>query len=163
MLIKHCPKCNTDKQTTEFSFSSRRKDGLQTECKLCRKKMANNHYLVNKQNYLQRAIKSKKEYFDWFRRLKEENPCLDCGKKFPYYVMEFDHVKSRGKKIEELSKMARRQASKDEMMAEIAKCDLVCCLCHRFRTHKHRGIVSTANTVVSNSTNLGSNPCAPAE
>ena len=35
--LKYCYKCSTDKETTEFSKSSRAKDGLQTACKACNK------------------------------------------------------------------------------------------------------------------------------
>jgi hypothetical protein len=32
------------------------------------------------------------------RRYREENPCTDCGKLFPWYVMEFDHLEGRTRK-----------------------------------------------------------------
>jgi hypothetical protein len=65
------------------------------------------------------------------RRLKDR-PCKDCGGIFPYYVMEFDHV--RGKKLHDVGHMRRHTPGR--IRAEAAKCDLVCSNCHRIRTFK---------------------------
>jgi hypothetical protein len=61
-------------------------------------------------------------------------PCLDCGRTFPPYVMEFDHV--RGTKRFALGKMANH--SQTAIEAELAKCELVCCVCHRIRSDERR-------------------------
>lgn len=45
--------------------------------------------------------------------------------------MDYDHV--RGEKIKDISDMWA--GDKDLILAEIAKCDLVCANCHRIRTH----------------------------
>ena len=58
-------------------------------------------------------------------------PCVDCGNSFPPCVMDFDHV--RGEKVTSVSRMLRW--SRERLLAEIAKCDLVCSNCHRLRTH----------------------------
>ncbi len=58
-------------------------------------------------------------------------PCVDCGVQYPPYVMDFDHV--RGKKEFRLGSGAG-SASLAKIVEEIAKCDLVCSNCHRFRT-----------------------------
>lgn len=65
-------------------------------------------------------------------RLAKDNPCADCGREYPYYVMDFDHA--RGTKRFEiragLTKTVRM------LLSEIAKCDVVCSNCHRERTHQ---------------------------
>lgn len=66
------------------------------------------------------------------RSHKEGRPCLDCGTVFPYYVMDFDHV--RGVKRANISTMVSRGRSLVTIGREIAKCDLVCANCHRRRT-----------------------------
>lgn len=66
------------------------------------------------------------------RRLKSE-PCTDCGNSYPYYVMEYDHV--RGQKKFNLSNHKAIAMTKEQFLEEIAKCDLVCANCHRYRTH----------------------------
>lgn len=69
-----------------------------------------------------------------FIRALKDNPCTDCGLKYPYYVMEFDHTSDD--KIINVGQIASRGWSIARLEAEIAKCDLVCANCHRERTHK---------------------------
>jgi hypothetical protein len=57
-------------------------------------------------------------------------PCLDCAECFPPECMDFDHV--RGAKLFQIGQMGQRQLPL--VLAEIAKCDLVCANCHRVRT-----------------------------
>jgi hypothetical protein len=66
------------------------------------------------------------------QRLKESTPCTDCGKKFPYFIMEFDHA--RGKKKFLIGRSGF--TSNIGLQKELEKCDIVCCICHRYRTHK---------------------------
>lgn len=67
------------------------------------------------------------------RELKAR-PCTDCGQTFPNCAMEFDHV--RGEKLFSLHSAGPRTV--ESLMAEIAKCDLVCANCHRIRTCNRR-------------------------
>jgi hypothetical protein len=71
---------------------------------------------------------------------KNEKKCMDCEIEYPYYVLDFDHV--RGNKIENVSNMAKYYTW-DEILKEIKKCELVCSNCHRIRTHKRQsGIIN---------------------
>ncbi len=67
------------------------------------------------------------------RKLKAA-PCTDCGRTFPNCAMEFDHV--RGEKLFNLNNAGTRTV--ESVMAEIAKCDLVCACCHHIRTCNRR-------------------------
>jgi len=62
-------------------------------------------------------------------------PCLDCGKRYPHYIMDFDHVS--GQKISSVSSMIK-WGSWDEILEEINKCELVCSNCHRERTWQRK-------------------------
>ena len=68
-----------------------------------------------------------------FDRLKSK-PCADCKKRYPPYVMDFDHLGSK-KKTAAVSALLRRSAYK-QALAEVKKCELVCANCHRIRTFK---------------------------
>lgn len=70
------------------------------------------------------------------QQYKSNKPCADCRKKYPHYVMDFDHV--RGKKLHNVADIVRSNHSRKKVWDEIAKCDLVCANCHRARTHKRR-------------------------
>lgn len=70
----------------------------------------------------------------WLAKQKDA-PCLDCGGKFPAFVMDFDHRYG----VKKLFKIAAaRMRKKSVVEAEIAKCDLVCSNCHRIRTHERK-------------------------
>lgn len=66
-------------------------------------------------------------------RTFKEVPCTDCRIRWPYYVMQLDHV--RGKKLFNLSAAIRRNVSVDRILAEIEKCEAVCANCHSIRSH----------------------------
>lgn len=69
--------------------------------------------------------------------LKANRPCMDCGLIFHPVCMDFDHRPGETKKsgISQLTKHGRSNAV---IMAEVAKCDLVCAVCHRLRTHTRK-------------------------
>jgi len=65
----------------------------------------------------------------WLRPMKK-NPCTDCGKTLAPEAMDFDHVEgTKTKGIADMWSWAR-----DKVLAELAKCVLVCANCHRERT-----------------------------
>lgn len=61
----------------------------------------------------------------------KDNPCVDCGVKYPFYVMQFDH-KGTDKKLFIVSRLMSMEGVKKE----IKKCDLVCANCHAERTYQ---------------------------
>lgn len=67
-------------------------------------------------------------------RAAKDRPCADCGREYPYWVMDFDHV--RGVKLLSIAKAVTRSYSFEAVADEIAKCDVVCANCHRTRTHE---------------------------
>ncbi len=82
------------------------------------------------------SIAKQKAYLaSYIRDLKEKSPCRDCGKFYPYYVMDFDHV--RGKKHANVMELIPT-LSKKKIDEEIAKCEIVCSNCHRIRTHMRK-------------------------
>lgn len=72
----------------------------------------------------------------YVRQQKNNQPCLDCDVCYPYPLMEYDHV--RGSKLHDISTLTSRGASINMLQREIAKCDLVCANCHRYRTHSRQ-------------------------
>ena len=67
-------------------------------------------------------------------RIAKDVPCADCGRRYSYYVMQFDHV--RGEKIFNIG--ASTAAGYHKILAEIAKCEVVCANCHAERGHQRR-------------------------
>jgi hypothetical protein len=132
--MKKCYKCKQIKSLQEFSKNSCRKDGLSSHCKSCHSMFRRQHYERNKDKiYKQVAIK-REEYKKWYNSLKNK-PCTDCGKSYPPYVMDFDHLDSNTKEFK-LSKTLNYGWGKKRVFKEITKCELVCANCHRERTYK---------------------------
>ena len=79
------------------------------------------------------SIKKQKEFLaQYLKDLKEKNPCMDCKVSYPYYMMDFDHV--RGTKQANVAELINT-LSKKRLDEEIAKCEVVCSICHRARTY----------------------------
>jgi hypothetical protein len=69
--------------------------------------------------------------------IKSKTPCTDCKRKFPYWVMDFDHV---GTKDFQISRLHRTKGL-EALSEEIKKCDVLCSTCHRHRTYcRQKGV-----------------------
>lgn len=90
-------------------------------------------YTANKQRALIYAAQYKRRIYKEtgkIARAAKSKPCKDCRRRFPHYIMDFDHT--RGNKCGELGKFRTNIAA---FLRELAKCDIVCANCHRRRTH----------------------------
>lgn len=74
---------------------------------------------------------------EWVSRFLADNPCGDCGES-DIRCLEFDHRPGEGKR-KEIALMLAQPASLATILAEIAKCDVVCANCHRRRTSERAG------------------------
>lgn len=66
-----------------------------------------------------------------FIKAAKDVPCQECGKRYPAPVMEFHHVRGKSFTISEHA----RNRPLAVVKAEVAKAVVLCCLCHRLRTH----------------------------
>lgn len=94
------------------------------------------HYSKKSQYYKDKA-KAKQQLLGEIIREAKNVPCTDCGVKYPYYVMQFDHV--RGVKLMHVSLLAKR-GSLQKVHDELAKCEVVCANCHAERTAQRSGL-----------------------
>lgn len=67
------------------------------------------------------------------REYKESQGCLDCGEKYPHWMLDFDHKPGYDKVGSPIQVAAAFNIQKG--WDEVAKCDVVCPNCHRIRTH----------------------------
>jgi hypothetical protein len=72
----------------------------------------------------------------WLHELKSR-PCMDCHNQFPTCCMDFDH-RIGTVKYGNVSSMFANWSSRKKIIAELAKCDLVCSNCHRIRTRSRK-------------------------
>jgi len=64
-------------------------------------------------------------------------PCLDCGGRFKPHQMDFDHRDPSRKAFNVMTGRAMLMSTQ-RVLAEVAKCDIVCANCHRVRTQAAR-------------------------
>lgn len=129
--MKFCNKCKNNLPLAEFGANKTKSDGLQVHCLACNRAYNKRHYKKNRRQYLERNLKTKKRIRDYVRKAKDKE-CADCGEKYHYCQMDFDHLDSNTK-IENLSSL-HKFGSIEKVKQEIEKCDLVCANCHRLRT-----------------------------
>ena len=142
--MKICSSCKKTKPLTDFNWKDKRKDNRQTFCRDCQHINAKKHYENNKQYYIDKRKRRNDTLINIIRKLKDK-PCVDCGIKYPYYVMDFDH-REGNVKIADITRLSNRGFSIEKILEEIKKCDLVCSNCHRERTHKR--LLNKQNRVV---------------
>lgn len=81
---------------------------------------------------LRNQVKRNK-YRRYIEEYKEKNhTCLDCKNPFPHYVLQFDHRPDEIKLF--TIGNTKTIPSLDALVAEVAKCDVVCGNCHSIRT-----------------------------
>ncbi len=103
-----------------------------TDCGGCRDKRSRPAMNAKKK----RQRKAKRLYI----RGMKMRPCADCGVEYDWWKMQYDHV-DPSTKLHNLSKA--HSQSWATIHSEIAKCDVVCALCHADRTHKGKHFLNT--------------------
>jgi predicted RNA-binding Zn-ribbon protein involved in translation (DUF1610 family) len=140
--MKYCPRCKETKNSEDFYKSQGRYDGLDSMCKLCKKKYLHDRFkpggpdrlrkkTVQKANRFKTRIAARKLVSDYL----VSHPCVDCGEPDPI-VLDFDHV--LGQKKSNVSDMIHQGRSLGTLKREIEKCEVRCANCHRRVTHKRR-------------------------
>jgi hypothetical protein len=133
MGMKLCRRCGEVKPLSEFSKNPGRRDGVHSMCKACRRIYDHERYeRINGRSIQYQPLRSERGRRAWLRSLKQGRACTDCGQVFPPEVMQWDH-KPGFEKLLDLS-AAYGSWSREDVLAEIAKCDLVCTNCHVIRT-----------------------------
>jgi len=69
-------------------------------------------------------------------RKGKEKPCADCGVQYAWWIMQYDHI--RGEKKFDLGRAISQTRSKEAVLEEMAKCEVVCANDHANRTYVRR-------------------------
>lgn len=133
---KTCARCRRVLPLREFPL--RRKDGTKRygHCRDCKAAYQRQWYERNAVRHRARTAAARRAVREQNKRLvwaAKSVPCADCGRTYPPYVMDFDHV--RGEKVGNIAHLKVR-ATAETLLAEIAKCEVVCANCHRIRSHE---------------------------
>lgn len=81
--------------------------------------------LASSYRYTKDSIQRRRE---WIDSLKDV-PCARCDNKFPACAMDFHHREPENKSFDIAKKSFR--LSRERLVVEIEKCDVVCACCHR--------------------------------
>ncbi|HEX6456793.1 MAG TPA: hypothetical protein VF009_09790 [Solirubrobacterales bacterium] len=141
--MRQCGRCKREKPVEEFAWRRRTREQRDNYCRPCRADYKQEHYRANKQRYIDSARQRKKammeERIEFLNVYLREHPCVDCGEDDPI-VLEFDHL--RDKKFPISKGLTDRNWQ--DVLDEIAKCEVVCANCHRRRTAKRGGFLRAA-------------------
>ena len=91
------------------------------------------YYAAHRDAELDRVRRRQAATLAWLRDLRRR-PCGDCGQSFPPYVMDFDH-RDPSKKLFAITTGSAHLMSREKLISEIEKCDVVCANCHALRTY----------------------------
>ena len=127
---RRCSRCQRRLPTRGFA---RYGDSYQSYCRGCQKEYDAEWYRANKAKRQAKVKADRLAHTAWLDSLKEGKPCADCGRTYPPYVMEWHHLPGAEKALV-LADTRRAAHSKELILAEIAKCELICANCHRERT-----------------------------
>ena len=97
------------------------------------------HYHANKEMWRRKRMRYEAKIRD-LKLLAKNKPCADCGGRWPALVMEFDHMPGTEKLFDIGCGPARKWGWRT-IVAEIAKCEVVCPTCHRIRTFRRLGLL----------------------
>lgn len=137
---KLCPTCSTVKRVSDFNLNRARPDGLNSQCKECKRAVQRNWYVRNKARHVRNVARRRRaaetQLIKRILRYLRFHPCVDCGETNPV-LLDFDHV--RGKKVNSVCNLISRGFGWSTIEAEIGKCEVRCCRCHRLKTAKQFG------------------------
>ena len=128
--LHRCSRCHEWKLASEFHNSS---DGEYTYCRDCRNAYDRAYYAAGgKVPRAKRRRAAIDVELQWMNSLKAGIACADCGGTVPLFVMHWDHL-PEFEKIDDIGSMVGRR-SREVILSELDKCQLVCANCHVMRT-----------------------------
>jgi hypothetical protein len=138
--LRKCGRCGEFKPRSEFAWRRKRRKQRDNMCRPCRSVYHREHYLANKQRYIDQARARKQalrlERTTYLLEFFSSHPCTDFGEKDPV-VLEFDHLSAEAKSFGIGQALSYR--AWPSILEEIEKCEVVCANCHRRRTTLRRG------------------------
>ena len=136
--MKVCSRCGGK---GPFNSNKAKSYGLSSYCTKCQNEVNQHHYKNNVGYYVEKA-RRRRETLDKLILEAKDKPCADCQNHFNSWQLQFDHMPGTEKRFI-LSSRKARTVSVESLLAEIAKCEVVCANCHANRTHeRNRALVA---------------------
>ena len=145
--------------------SMRARNACSTACRNERKRRcASAHYHKKRRQRPPRIRLPRIKLDATFRRTRDQaivdeeklrrGSCVSCGTTVTpedLIIFDFDH-RDRSDKTDNVSRLKGRHTDSSRLVEEMAKCDLLCCLCHRRKTFEERDFVPTDRLVLTHPT-----------
>ena len=129
-LLRLCGRCGQWKTSDQFHIS---RTGQFSYCRECRNAYDREYYdRRGRSARLARNRAHNSAARAWMASLKKGISCSDCGGAFPVWVMHWDHL-PEFEKAGDISVMVQSR-TREVVLAELKKCELVCANCHVMRT-----------------------------
>lgn len=122
METKHCPACGQHKPHSEFH---RRGTGFQTNCKVCKSQIDREYNQTSDKKRNRKKVRDA-ELKQWINSYKADKGCTYCEEREPLFL-DFHHVSDD----KEFCVSVVKRRSRKVIEAEMKKCIVVCCKCHR--------------------------------
>jgi hypothetical protein len=122
--MRHCSRRDHDLPVTAFN---RMGDGYQHWCRECFKAYFRERGKVHRDQVAARQRRISAAARDVVVAHLSSHPCVDCGETDPA-VLEFDHIEA---KTHDVAFLIGHGASAEKIQAEIDRCEVRCCNCHR--------------------------------
>lgn len=129
-----CRICGEAKGEDGFHPSNWRDAITRSKCKQCLLKYQKHRY---DNGYSQNVDAGRRERLNAVSAIKAERGCRDCGESHPA-CLDFHH-RNKTEKTVAVGSLVSRTTKMEKLLAEIAKCDVVCSNCHRKHHFKNGG------------------------
>lgn len=138
-MQKMCRRCQELKSLDEFQKYSRNSDGLQPYCRPCKRLLDREHYERNpRRNYERNRAAAQRNRLWLYEYLKMKECEWDGCEINDPDMLVLDHLNPEEKHLE-VSQMVQRSYSLQTIIAEIAKCRVLCANHHQKHTIQQFG------------------------
>ena len=133
---KACCRCKLIRPLSEFHRNAAKRDGYQPICKSCRSQDDHDRWAADAAHHTAIRLERKRSLSVWLWVMKRSRPCADCGQAFHPAAMHWDHTGTD--KLINISRAVNYGWSRERILQELAKCELVCANCHSVRTYTRK-------------------------
>lgn len=119
----HCPHGH------EYTEANTRRQGNKRKCRTCETAYSARYSKAHPEKNRASTKASREKRRDFIRDLKKKMKCSRCPESF-WACLDFHHRNPKEKEFE-IREAQDRGASVARILAEIAKCDVLCANCHR--------------------------------